>query len=217
LKRQLHLPDSAAQRNVQVSQGLSVNSPVRISAMPALKVLHSVHQRALVDWGLSRNVGVSRKVADQPEQSREPWDAGIGIAGYNRLLYGRELLPIVSLSKLHVGLKSLNRTAVTGIRRLYLCQGAGNIAPVRNVVLEEFSQIVFLGLLIESEGKVLGIHLADVEFRDISHRANRKREIKFRSVRLRRLRGCRFEFCEPIVPPGTVIVVRGEPLLVGLE
>src|SRR5208337_3024277 len=207
LKRQLHLPDSAAQRNVQVSQGLSVNSPVRISAMPALKVLHSVHQRALVDWWLSRNVGVSRKVADQPEQSREPWDAGIGVAGYKRLLYGRELLPIVSLSKLHVGLKSLNRTAVTGIGRLYLSQGPGNVAPVRNVVFEKFGQIVFLGLLIKSEGKVLGIHLANVEVRDVPHGADCQCEIKFRSVRFRRLPGRRFKFCQPIAPSGSVIVV----------
>ena len=112
---------------------------------------------------VSRNVGVSRKVADQPEPLRKLWDARIGIAGYNRFCYGRELLSIISFRKLRVGLKSLNRVAVTGIWRLYLCQGAGNVAPVRNVVFEKFRQIVFLGLVVESEGKVLGIHLANVK------------------------------------------------------
>src|SRR5208283_1139441 len=52
---------------------------------------------------------------------------------------------------------------------------------------------------------------------DISHHANRKREIKFRSVRFRRMPGRRSKFCQPIIPPGTVIVLCGKPLLVGLE
>src|SRR5208283_4912522 len=44
-----------------------------------------------------------------------------------------------------------------------------------------------------------------------------KREVKFRSIRFRRLPGRKFKFCQPIVPPGTVIVIRGKSLLVGLE
>ena len=68
-----------------------------------------------------------------------------------------------------------------------MCQDPGNVAPVDNVVFEKFSQIVFLGLLIESEGQALRIHLANVEVGDIPHRADRKREIEFHSICLRRL------------------------------
>jgi hypothetical protein len=98
-----------------------------------------------------------------------------------------------------------------------LRQDAGNVARADNLAFEKFSQIVFLGLLIQSEGQVLRIHLANVEVGDIPHRANRKREIEFHSIRLRRLLRRRFKSSQPIAPTGSVIVVCGEPLLAGLK
>jgi hypothetical protein len=56
--------DPVAQGHVQVSQRLSVNSSVRISAIPALKVRHGVHERTFVNRPIRGDIGVSRKVAD---------------------------------------------------------------------------------------------------------------------------------------------------------
>ena len=130
--------------------------------MPALKVLHSVHQRTFVDWWVSRHIGISRKVTNQAKQSREPWDARIGLTGYNRSLKRWQLFPIIFLRQLHVAPKSLNGAPVAGILRLYLRQDAGNVAPADNVVFEEYGQVAFLGLIVESEGEVLWIYFANV-------------------------------------------------------
>ena len=80
-------------------------------------------------------------VADEAEQSREPWNAGVGIAGddrsLSRLVWRRELLAIVHFRKLHVGLEGLDGPAVTGIGRLDLCQDAGNVTRAGDAVFEK--------------------------------------------------------------------------------
>lgn len=72
--------------------------------MAALETLYNVHQCTCVNGLISRNIGVSRKVAEQPEQSCEPCDAGMGIARYNRFLHEREMLPIIFPRKLEIRL-----------------------------------------------------------------------------------------------------------------
>ena len=131
--------------------------------MPPLEGLYRVHQRACVDRLVSGNVGVRREIAEEPEQSHQPWDAGIGVARGNRSLHQRELLPVIFLRQLHVGLQRLHGAPVTRIRRLHVRQRAGNVDGVDHMVFEKFCEIVFLGFIVESECEVLRIHFADVE------------------------------------------------------
>ena len=80
------------------------------------------------------------------------------------------------------------------------------------MIFEKFSQIVFLGFIIESKSEVLRIYFADVQVRDIPHHANGEREIKFQRVCFRGLARRWFEFVQPVAPAGSVIVVRGRVL-----
>ena len=178
----MHLPHPAAQRHVQIGQCLRADSSIRVPAKPALKILDRVHKRALINRSIGRNIRVSRKVAHQPEQSDQLRDARISIAGRNRFFYGRKLFAVVFLRELQVGLQGLNRAPVTRVGRFHLRQDAGNIRRIHNMFFQEFGQIVFLGLDVETKVKMLRIHLADVKVGDISHHANGERGIELHGI-----------------------------------
>ena len=53
--------------------------PFGIPAMPELKFLDGVHKSSVVRGFIRGNSGVSRQVAHQPQQSREPRNAGVRV------------------------------------------------------------------------------------------------------------------------------------------
>ena len=71
----------------------------------ALKSFHGVDEGAPVAGRIGRDIGAGGEVADEPEQSREPWNAGVGIAGDDRSLsrrvWMRELLSPHDVIKCH--------------------------------------------------------------------------------------------------------------------
>ena len=73
--------------------------------MPELKFLDSVHECSSYVVSIRGNIGVGRQVAHQPQQSREPRDAGVCVTGGNRFLYRREQLPVIFARQLRVRLK----------------------------------------------------------------------------------------------------------------
>ncbi len=191
--------------------------PVRRAAMPALEALHGVYERSLIDSSIDRNDGVCRKIADQPEKCSKLWHCGVRVTGCNRFCSGRERFPVIFLGQFQVSMQRFNRPLVTGVGRFDLRQRRRDIAGIYNIFLQEFRQIVSLGLNVKAKVKMLRIDLADVKIRDITHYADGKCGVELHGVRFRRLRRGWFELCQASCPTRSVVILRGQSLLLGLK
>ena len=160
---------------------------VRGPAEAGLKMFYGIYERSLIHRGVRRDVRLSGKITDQMEKLSELRDAGISVAWSDSFSSWRKWLAVVFLRVLQIRVQCLNRALVTRIGRLDLREDRGDIGRVHDICFHELRQIVFLGLDIEAKIEMFGIHLADVQVRDVAHHANGERGIELHCVCFRRL------------------------------
>ena len=104
------------------------------------------------------------------------WSGRIGVAWHDRLGGHRKLLAIVLLFEDEIVLQGNLGSLIARKRRFHAVDGSGDARSVGidQTRADEFGEIQFLRTDVQVEFEVLRVDLADVQVRDIPHRADRE-------------------------------------------
>ena len=98
-------------------------------------------------------------------------------------------MSIILFGQGEVSVQGRDGALITGVWRFHLGQDGRYVGCVHDMIFYEFGQVVFFGLNIQVEIKMLGIHFADVKIGDIAHEADGERDVELHRVGFRGIRG----------------------------
>src|ERR1700745_1239757 len=118
------------------------------------------------------------KVSEQPQSLSQLSSSGIGIARNDGLGPPLHFGAVSFGSQIQVLLQRALDTAIADVRWLNLIQDRLDVSCARNLLRNEFRQIVFFGLHVDAKLQMFGINSPDAQIRDVPHRRQSERGIE---------------------------------------